>query len=206
MQQYTFRKQIVRRPVGARYEDRYTIETMKHPLSIMVWGAMSAHGTGALYFLQLGTIINAAKYLDLFNDKLEIHMMVHDCNVFVHDGAPCHKAKSVKNFLQEKNFDILDWQGNSLDLNQIENLRHVMKNEVAEQHPNSTELLKLAIKILWTQKMTSAYCCNFMDSLPHSMAAMLNNRGGFTKYQNNKVNDFFFYLWGIICLIDCLNR
>ena len=68
-------------------------------------------------------------------------MMVHDFNVFVHDGAPCHRVseKSVKSFLQEKNVNILDWPGNSTDLNPIEILWHVMKNEVADQHPTSME-------------------------------------------------------------------
>ena len=28
-------------------------------------------------------------------------MAVHNCNVFMHNGAPCHRAKSVKSFLQE---------------------------------------------------------------------------------------------------------
>ena len=53
-------------------------------------------------FLQPDTTMNGAKYLDLLKDKLEIHMMVHDCNVFLHDGAPYHRAKSVKNFTEEE--------------------------------------------------------------------------------------------------------
>ena len=77
--------------------------------------------------------MNSAKYLDLLKDKLEIHMMVHGCNVFMHDGASCHREKSAKNFLQ-KNVDILDWPGNSPDLNPIENLWRAMKNEVVDQH------------------------------------------------------------------------
>ena len=36
----------------------------------MVWGAMSAHGTAGLYFLQPGTTTNGTKYLDLLMDKL----------------------------------------------------------------------------------------------------------------------------------------
>ena len=109
-QKITGRKQPLKRPVGARYEERYTIQTLKHPPSIMVCGAMSAHGTAGLYFLQPDTTINGAKYLNLLKDKLKINKMVHGCNVFMHDVAPCHRAKSVKNFLQEKNVDVLDGQ------------------------------------------------------------------------------------------------
>ena len=111
---------------------------------------MSAHDRAGLYFLQPGTIINGPKYLHLLRDKLEIHMIVHDCIVFMHDGAPCHRAKLVKNFLQENNVDILDWPGNSPDLpvNLIENLWQMMKNEVVDQHPTRMESLKTAIKIV----------------------------------------------------------
>ena len=152
VQQFTSRKRLVRRPFGARYEDCYTIQTMKHPPCIMVWRAMSAHGTAGLYFLQPGTTTNGTKYLDLLMDKLEIHMAVHNCNVFMHNGAPCHRAKSVTNFLQEKNVHIIDWPGNSPDLNTIENLWHVMKNAVADQHPTSMESLKTATKLYGLKK------------------------------------------------------
>ena len=122
MQQFTSHKHFVRRPVGTRYEDHYTIQTMKHPSSIMVWGAMSAYDTAGLYFLQPGTTMNGAKYLNLLKEKLDIHMVVHNCEIFMHDGAPCHRSKIVKNYLEDKNVDVLSWPGNSLDFNPIENL------------------------------------------------------------------------------------
>lgn len=100
----------------------------------------------------------------------------------MHDGAPCHRSKLVKSYLQEKNVAVLDWPGNSPDLNPIENLWQVMKNKVADQHPPSIESLKTAIKIVWTQKITSQYCCNLVDSMPRRMATVVKNRGGHTKY------------------------
>ena len=36
IQQFGTRKQQVRRPVGTRFEDRYTVATMKHPPSVMI--------------------------------------------------------------------------------------------------------------------------------------------------------------------------
>ena len=146
---------------------------------------MSARGTADLYFLQPCTTMNGTKYLDLLKDKLEIHMNMHECNhcnVFMHDGAPCHRAKSVKSFLCEKNIDFLDWPGNSSDLNLIENLWHVMKNKVADQHPTSIESLTTTIKIEWTQEISPEYCFKLIDSMPCRIAAVIKSRGGPTKY------------------------
>ena len=65
IQQFGSHKQQVRRPVGTRFEDRYTVATMKHPPSVMMWGAMSSNGTMGLFFLPKGTTMNGARYLDV---------------------------------------------------------------------------------------------------------------------------------------------
>ena len=90
----------------------------------------------------------------------------------------------MKNFLQKKNVNsgALDWPGNTLDPNPIENSWYVLKNQVEDQHPTSMESLKTEIKIVWTQKMTSEHCCNLIDSQPHRIVAVVKNREGLTKY------------------------
>ena len=143
---------------------------------------MSARGTAGLYFLQPGTTMNGAKYLDVLKDKLETYMVVHDCDVFMHDGAPWHRAKSVKSFLREENVDILDWPGNCPDLNPIENSWHVIKNKVAVPRPTSMESLKTGIKIVWNQKISPEYCSNLIDNMLRRKAAVVKSRGGLTKY------------------------
>ena len=67
IQQFAQRKRHVRRPVGARYDDRYTLATVKHPPSV---GAMSTKGTAGLFFLPTGTTMNGARYLDVQKNKL----------------------------------------------------------------------------------------------------------------------------------------
>lgn len=46
-------KSKVRRPAGSdRFDSRYTIKTVKHPDSVMVWGCFTGNvGRGGLYFL-----------------------------------------------------------------------------------------------------------------------------------------------------------
>ena len=99
VQEFTTRKRYVRRPIGNRFHEKYTIQTMKHPPSVMIWGGMPVNGTTGLFFLPVETTMNAQQNTDLLKNKLELHMTVHNCTVFMQHGAPCHRAKNVTQFL-----------------------------------------------------------------------------------------------------------
>ena len=70
-QQFVVRKSYVRRPPGKRFDDRYTISSMKHPPSQMVWGAMCRNGVAVLSVLPPGTTINGSKYVQMLSEKLK---------------------------------------------------------------------------------------------------------------------------------------
>ena len=100
-QQFVVRKRYVRRSPGKRYDDKYTVSTMKHPPKPDDLGEILKHGINGLFFLPSGTTINGEKYVQLLSNKLQLHMQVHRCNIFMQDGAPCHRAKMVTNFLKK---------------------------------------------------------------------------------------------------------
>ena len=170
IQQFGTRKQQVRRPVGTRFEDRYTVATMKHPPSVMIWGAMSSNGTAGLFFLPKGTTMNGARYLEMLQEKLQLHM------------APCHRSKIVSEFLKKKKIKTIDWPGNSPDLNPIENLCSLLKNKVTDRQPTSAQEMEMTIQLVWIHEITPEYCRNLVESMPRRLQAVLNNRGGHTKY------------------------
>ena len=74
------------------------------------------------------------------------------------DGAPCHCYKVAKNFLDSNNIDLLEWPGNSPDLNPIKNLRTNIKNKVSEKQTLSGAELVKAIKEVWLKEISKAYC------------------------------------------------
>ena len=62
----------VRRPKGSdRYDPKYTVKTVKHPDSVMVWGAFTYYGVGNLVFFEKGESVNSERYLELLYDNLE---------------------------------------------------------------------------------------------------------------------------------------
>ena len=87
VQQFGARKRNVHRPSGIRFDEKNTRQTMKHPPSVMIWGAISTKGTAGLFFLKPGTTMNGQKYQDLMKEKLQLHMSVHECTIFMQDVA-----------------------------------------------------------------------------------------------------------------------
>ena len=63
------------------------------------------------------------------------------------DGAPCHTAKSIKNLLATQKIPLLDWPGNSPNLNPIENVCKLLKRENSTKKvTNRTQLIE---KVIW---------------------------------------------------------
>ena len=58
--------------------------------------------------------------------------------------------------MKEKEIKVLDWPGNSPDLNPIANLWEVLKNKVADKQPSSAKGLEDAIKEVWIRELSSA--------------------------------------------------
>ena len=155
---------------------------MKHPPSVMIWGAISTQGTAGLFFLDPGTTMNGKKHLELMKEKLELHTAVHNCEIFLHDGAPCHRAKNVTDFRKTKNIKLLEWPRNSQDFNPIETFWTELKNKVVEKHPTSLPSLINTIKTSWVLDMPTELCRNLIESMPRRIRAVLEAKGRHTKY------------------------
>ena len=113
----------VRRPIGSLSENpRYIQATVTHPPFVMVWECFSSHRRGGIYFLPNVQTMNATRYIDVLDIHLLAFMNIHGCMIFQQDSVPCNKAKAVTKWFQDKNDNVLQWPGNSLDLNPLENL------------------------------------------------------------------------------------
>jgi transposase len=137
----------VRRPASQRFNPKYTIKTVKHPPSVMIWGGITASGRCGLHIFDKGEKVNAKKYLEVLESKLQIHMNISGATIMQQDSAPCHTAKIVQKWFSDNNIELLsNWPSNSPDLNVIENCWQIMKRKVAAHRPTSEKDLKEVLK------------------------------------------------------------
>ena len=90
-------------------------------------------------------MMNADKYCDLIKNTAVKEMnQVHRINggrVFQQDLAPCPTANRVKTLFEKERIKVLEWPGNSPDLNPIENLWSIIKLRLRKK--DCTTLIKL---------------------------------------------------------------
>ena len=112
--------------------EKYCQKTVKHPDYVMVWGCFSMRGRGGMWFLPKNEKMRGPRYTEVIREHLVPFMKSHGTKVFMQDGAPCHRVRPVKDIIRDNGWTMIDWPGNSPDLNPIENLRNFMKDKLEE--------------------------------------------------------------------------
>lgn len=107
----------------------------------------------------------------------------HESCVFMQDSAPCHTALSIRKFLMEKNIPLLPWPGNSPDLNPIENLWSIVKRRIrSENITTKLQLIDRLISVWHRDEEVQKICISAIESMPRRINAVINAKGGPTKY------------------------
>ena len=150
--------QRICRPPNQRYDMKYVQPTVKHSLSLMVWGGISSQGRAP------GATVNSDRYIDILHEKLHTWFTVRNCNILMYDGALCHQSKKVKKWLQDNVHVLSPWPGLSPDLNPIENCWSLVKQKVSLRNPISLNDLRREIIHVGTTEITQEYCENMIRS------------------------------------------
>jgi len=89
--------------------------------------------------------MNGETYVNLLKSKLDLHTRVHNCDNFMTDGAPCHRSKVVKNFLEQNRIQKI---GVAMKQSGFESYRKYVElyEDVSEKHPSALMHLKQQLK------------------------------------------------------------
>lgn len=87
-------------------------------MSIMIWGCITYEGMGTI------TIVNgnikAAKYIDIIKNNVWRFIARHFPNndyIYQDDNAPAHRARIVKEYIDQNQINCMEWPVQSPDLN-----------------------------------------------------------------------------------------
>ena len=121
---YSIRNSFAVHPTKLREE--HFVQTVKQPDKKMFWGCFSINGPGSL--VPVEGMMNSKAYLQIIKRKVCRELSdLHSRAIFQQDSAPCRKAKMTTNCFRKMKITVLDWPGNSPDLNPIENFGPLLK-------------------------------------------------------------------------------
>jgi len=132
--------------------------------------------------------VNARQYIDtvlerkLLSSARDIFKQDNPDFRYQQDGAPCHTARVCIKWFQDHGVTLLDWPGNSPDLNPIENLWSRLKRLVSAKRPSNRKTLIASIIESWFHVITPEHLASLVDSMPRRCQAVISAKGFPTKY------------------------
>ena len=179
---YNRKKRVWRRWGHERYKQCCMRGTVKHYKKIMVWGCFAAHGVGKLYRVQ--GILKKEQYLDMLQTQVlpSAQKLFDNENwIFQQDNDPKHTSKLCKAWVRDNIAQTFDWPAQSPDLNPIENLWSYLDWTLKSRKPSNEDELFKALQEAW-EALPRDYLMKLVDSMPARCQAVIDARGGATKY------------------------
>lgn len=177
------RVEFVTRAAHERYHPSCLSGAPKCGPQVHVWGTIGYRGLGPLK--RVNGNLNALGYQNEILHGLENFGQGlaggNKKGIFMHDMAPPHSARSTRNFLCAQNTTVLDWPGNSPDLNPIENIWAHVQRQLPRTLPRNEQELWARIQTAW-QEVPLSVVRNVISSMPARVDEVIRNRGGHTHY------------------------
>ena len=177
---------VRRRPGSDPYDPKFTRQCVKQPDRLMVWGAIGYHAPGPLIILPRNLTMNKERYRALLqrnlNECFRKCRIARRNGILQQDGATCHTAKIVGQYLDNKNIAyIKPWPGNSPDLNPIEHVWAEMKRLLRDRDTSSIPKLEAQLQDIW-KNLDRDYLKRLIDSVPDRLQEVIDRKGKATRY------------------------
>lgn len=105
--------------------------------------------------LPISGMMNGEKYIPIVEKKAipELKKLAEELEIenaiFQQDSAPCHTSKLVKDCFVRNEVIVLEWPGNSPDINPVENLWAIIKKILRKLDCTTKEKMICAVIKVW---------------------------------------------------------
>jgi transposase len=175
----------VRREKGERYNPKYTVHKVAHPVKVNVWACFCGRGPGYIY------IFNETMDAVLMKKILSENLLPSAALYFeddppeqwwlLHDNDKKFNSALVKEFLHTRGVSLIEFPPYSPDLNPMENLWDTMARAVEKHSCETIEELQDAVAEEW-EKLDRSALLKLAESMPARCQAVIDVRGWHTKY------------------------
>ena len=128
-------KRFLRRKNGERLSPQSVKKTVKFGAgSLMAWGMISSARVGLIVCFHSN--INASVYKELLRQHTlpHLHKGTVETPIFMQYNAPCHKTKTLLNFLEAEGIAVMKWPPESPDMNILKNVWKIIGDKSSEQN------------------------------------------------------------------------
>lgn len=153
--------------------------------ALMMWACMGWDGVGMA--TKIDGRMDADLYVSILEDELMASLEYYGENIediiFQQDNDPKHKSKKATNWLRNSGLEVMVWPPQSADLNPIEHLWHYLKARLGEYETPPASIAELweRVQVEW-EKIPASVCQDLIESMPRRVQAVLEAKGGYTKY------------------------
>lgn len=178
------RSKFVRKSVDEKLTAAHLIQVVKHPVKQMFWGCFSYMGPGKL--IPIEGMMNSERYKAMLEQNLTTQLenvQAVDGPIFQQDSAPCHVSKKMVKYFKDKGVTLLEWPGNSPDVNPIENLWAICKARLQKMDcTTKVKMIEAVIQVWYRDEKIQENCKNLIDSMPKRVQAVMKSKGGHIHY------------------------
>jgi len=161
------------------------VTRIQKPVSIMVWGGISATSKTPLLFLEKGVKMNQNTYREILENSVlpwaKTTYSNHDW-IFQQDSAPSHTAKLIQKWLFENFPNFItpeEWPPYSPDLNPMDySVWGILEQKACSTRHSNLGSLKKALQTAW-EEIDSELLRRIVAQFPKRLMACVKAKGGY---------------------------